>query len=337
MKSKKKRIIPVIIAITTMLITAGLTGSAGAAALRQAVVPAEANWVVHVNVEQFKDAQLGGLILDELASKGLDDKLAAFETMTGWNPLYDLADVTICGPDTDKNKAVVILHGNFDKEKVLAALARNESHKQKNYGNIVIHQWFNKRANKLQYGAFLRDKIIVVANNPRVVIREIAVITKKAKNITSTNKLLALQKIPDGTFITVVGDNVSRLFGDKARAAVVRNTRQASLFVGENDGNVFARCNLVFDNEQKAIQIERIIKGMIAFAVLHQDKMPVKCDIANVIKVKRIADELNVQFACPPDKVFACMKIIAAHKKMIKNKIHHRRQNRRAMPRRGNR
>src|SRR4051812_30111006 len=69
--------------------------AASAAPLQKSHVPAGAIWFIHLDVDGFKQTQLGHYFLDELAKPEAKTKLAAVQAILNFNPLEDLSGVTL--------------------------------------------------------------------------------------------------------------------------------------------------------------------------------------------------------------------------------------------------
>ena len=63
---------------------------ANAGALKKKTVSADTKWVMHADIENFKNTQIGSYILGELGKEGANKKLAAIQAIFNFDPRKDL-------------------------------------------------------------------------------------------------------------------------------------------------------------------------------------------------------------------------------------------------------
>ena len=178
-----------------------LVSMAFGAPVNQKQISDSANWVFHVDVQQFIDTDLGDLIIQEMKTEGVDEKLEALKELFGSNPLHDIHNITLYGPDSAEENAVAIISGNFAKEKLLSLVSLNETYAKAEYGKYTLHSWTDEKKDKPQVGVFASDNTIVISQSRAIIEKTLDVLDEKAEIITSTDKLLQLDSIPENTFI----------------------------------------------------------------------------------------------------------------------------------------
>src|SRR4030042_3226666 len=129
-----------VLALTMLLVE----GSVLAGTLAMEQVGGSANWVVHANQEQFKNTQTGRGIRKEMVYLGIEEGLTNFAAIFSFHPLDDVRDVTIYGTGKDREKAVVLIDGFFDKERILSLLRMNPRYQEIKYSDIILHQWLDE-------------------------------------------------------------------------------------------------------------------------------------------------------------------------------------------------
>src|SRR5690349_4584230 len=110
-----------------MLVAAG-AGVCRAAGPDPKYLPADAKWLVHVDVERLSKSQLYELVMRKAAqdeknlvsfSRGPRQKLAAIGEVLGNRIPEDLRTVTLIGREFDEKSAVLVVKGKLDKDRLL--------------------------------------------------------------------------------------------------------------------------------------------------------------------------------------------------------------------------
>ena len=100
-----------------------------------------ATWFVDVDVEQFRRTQFCALLREDLSSLGVEEKLRGFAKGFGFHPIDDVREILLYGTGQDPNKAVVLIRGVFDSDKLLAPIIANPQHQEIPYQGTTLHRW----------------------------------------------------------------------------------------------------------------------------------------------------------------------------------------------------
>src|SRR5262245_59280141 len=113
-------------------------------------LPNDTALVVSINVEQLLNSPLGKKYARAAIEQGLKDNAQAQEILKALNfdPLKDLARLTVASSDAEKDNALAILNGKFDREKVdsvLAKVAADQPDKVKIHkaGSVTVYEMIN--------------------------------------------------------------------------------------------------------------------------------------------------------------------------------------------------
>lgn len=273
-----------------------------------------ANWVAHTDYQQFNNSWTGQLIRKELVNLGIEEKLTNFATVFSFHPLDDVRDVTIYGTGKDREKAVVLIEGVFDKERILALVRMNPQHKEITYGDIVLHEWFdenqkgpNGTVGQMMYGCFYQDDLIVMGAGLEGVKQAIDVLNGSAPNAASGvfNQAALDAK---GTFFQVAGKRVGEMVGQDPQAAVLRQTDQLGLAIGEVEGKFYIDLGLTARSAEAAQAITKMLDGIIALASLPNEEQPMLAELAKKVKVSCEKNTVQVHFESDPEAVVQFLK-----------------------------
>ena len=277
-------------------------------------VSSTANWVVHADYERFFSSQVGGLIRKELASQGIEEKLANFATIFSFHPLYDVCDVTIYGNGREQAKAAVLIDGRFDKEKLEALVRMNPQHQEVQYGDITIHGWLHeeKKGSEvvksfMMYGCVYQNKILVISSGLDTVKQAVDVMKGSAQGATDSQFGVAALNA-QGAFFQAAATGVSDIAGEEQQAAVLKQTDKLGLAIGENAGKFYIDLGLITKNEETAQSVNKVLEGIIAFATLSAEQQPKLAELAQKVKLSCAQNNVGVHFESDPESVFQFLK-----------------------------
>jgi len=277
-------------------------------------VSGSANWVAHVDNERFNSTQIGQLIREELKNQGMEENLANFVSIFAFHPLDDVRNVTAYGQGQNPEKAVVLIEGKFDEERLLMVLRFNPDYQETEYGDIAIHSWVDEKKRDpndsnigRMYGCFYNDELVVMGAGLEAVKQAIDVLNGSAENAASGvfNQAALNAK---GAFFLVAANGVGEMVGQEPQAAVLRQTDELGLAVGEIEGNVYVDLDLKAKSEEAAKNIYKVLDGIIAFAALVGMEEPKLAELAKTVELSRVQNTIQVHFKSSPETVFSFLK-----------------------------
>jgi len=277
-------------------------------------VSSRADWLVHTDHEQFKKTRIGRLIRQELADIGIEEQLSNFAMIFSFHPLDDVRNVTIYGTGQDRKKAVVLIDGFFDKEKILSLLRMNPQYKEIKYGDIALYEWFdenqkdpNGTAGQMMYGCFYQDDLIVMGVGQEGVKHAVDVLKGSAANAENVIFSQAAQEAK-GAFFQAMALNVAEIVGKQQEAAALRQTDQAGLAIGEINGKFYIDLGLKTKSLDAGQAVTKMLEGIIAFAVLAGEEQPKLAELAKKVKVTCENKTVKVRFESDPESVVQFLK-----------------------------
>ncbi len=272
-------------------------------------VSGSASWVVHANQQQFKKTQKSQIIRKEMVSLGIEENLSNFATIFSFHPLDDVRDVTVYGTGNDREKAVVLIDGFVDKEKILSLLRTNPEYKDTKYGKIALHQWIDEDQkdpnNKMMYGCFYKDDLIIMSAGLDAVKLAVDVLNGSAKNAAG-NIFNQTALDAKGAFIQAAGKRVGEML--EQDAAAFRQTDQLGLAIGEVEGKFYIDCRLTAKSEEAANAITQMLEGILAFISMPNQEQQILAELAKKIKINCDVKTVKVRFESEPEVVVQFLK-----------------------------
>lgn len=289
-----RKSIPVILLCANLLAIPALAGP-----IAKSQVAKTANWVVHIDNDLFKSTQLGKLVRAELTTLGVDKKLEELTAILSFNPLEDIRDVTLYGTGTDQDKAVVILDGKFDSEKIATLLSFNPHYEQTPYNGTTIHRWIDEKKDpdtaKPTYGCFVGPDIAVISSGLQTVQNAVDVLKGDLPN-AKTGVFEQAELEARGGFLQVAANQVGDMAAQQQQTALLKQAKEIGFVIGEADGDFYIDLGLTAISEEGAINIKKLIDGILAFASLSGDDRPRLADLATKVQATRIEDTIRIRF-----------------------------------------
>jgi len=282
-------------------------------ALQKIEVSRDANWVVHADFESFNESRIGRLIRAELVSQGNEEKLRSFATVYSFHPIDDVRDVTVYGRGKDKDKAVALIDGRFEQEKLIAVVRMNAEHKEIPYGDIKLHCWLHEEKKKgeatpqMMYGCILKGRLVVMSSGLEAVKQAVDVLKGSAKNAAGRSFGLEV-RTGSGVFFQAMATGVGEIVGKEKKAAVLRQTEELSLTIGENQEKVYCSLGLSARNNEVAQNVNKMLEGMIALATLAGEEQPKLAKLAGHLEPSREGKKVHLRFESDSQSVFDFLK-----------------------------
>ncbi len=267
-----------------------------ASSLQKSIVPAEALWVVHVDLIKFKASRIGDRILNEIDALGLKDKIGHFQKQFKMDLLNDIEGVTAIGLGKDENDIVVCLKGNFNQDFLLGLLGMEDSHQEIPYGKYTLHNW-----DKDEFGAFVDDDLVLIAQNKNALMRVLDVISGKKADISSSSLMAYLKKVPSNAFFSAMVKDISAIAKGETNVFVFKKMKSALLTFTEVKENLDLRLDFMVDTIEDANNIENAIKGLIALANMHLSEEDSALRIPKNIVISTKKNKVQIELVYPTD------------------------------------
>jgi len=297
--------------IRVLVLSLSLATPLLAGSLQKTEVDPEANWLLHANYEAFRDSTLGKLVRAELKAQGIEEQLEDFATVFGFNPLEDLRDVTLYGNGKDREKAVVLIDGRFDQDKLLAMVRMNPEHEEIPHGNVTLHRWQHeenkgkKKKTQIMYGGIYDGRLVVISSGLEAVKGAVDVL---AGSGGSGNLGNTLPSGNDNAFLRISAAGVGKMVDQEPQAAVLRQTDSLALTVGETAGTISAQLSLTGTSEEVAQSMTKMLEGIIALATLAAEEQPALAELAKGVKLSQQGRTTQVRFETELRTLFNFLK-----------------------------
>lgn len=259
-------------------------GQALGDAFERARVAADAQWIVHADIEQLKTTAVGQYLLTEMQTPEAERKFAAFAMVFAFDPRRDLNSVTMYGTGDRREDSAVLFRGTFKPGQLLTLVQANETYQAHTNGARVIHEWIDDRKNETTFGAFHGDGTVVLSGSMDTVVKALDVLEAKAPGLANGGTFGDLDAVRGSAFLLAVA-NLGEVKGTDPKAATLRNAESGMVTIGEKAGRVSAAIRLQAKTVETAAQMEAVVRGMLAIGVLAQEQRPQLAKLAQAVSV----------------------------------------------------
>lgn len=248
-----------------------LLGSVGglpawAAAVDLATVPADAVWMMHLDMDAARDSTVVTRMYDRAKAMHpqLEAMMAMAVGMTGMDPRKDLHDVTVYGRDTDKRNAVMVVRAKANREFLEKMVEKARDHRTMEHGDRTLHSWTHggrKGKGETVVGGFQADDRMVVARSAEAVKAAMDVLDG-AKPAYREGPLAG--RVKPGSILVARAAAVD----PDTKCPVLRQGRGFRVAAGEAEGRSFYRAKLEMKSAEAAGQAEDVVDGFVAMVKL---------------------------------------------------------------------
>lgn len=290
-----------VISVSVMLMATMSHGSA----LQAERVAASARWLVHVDVEALASSHLGTALMAQIPAEHTA-RLDEFKTKFGMDPLKDISAVTLYGESTVHEKAIVLIRGKFNAEKLAALIKAHPPTEQISFGGLTINKW--PHDGKDGYSCLYGNDTVVMGGDLEQVKAALNVIGGSQPHMVGSSVLGKLIPSTAGVFFFASADGLDAMQGMRPNAAILKNSKNACLVVREQGDELQAQMKLTADGAEATEQIANVIRGMIAFGMLSQEQNPIMAKMAQAAKLSVENDQVSLTLAFPSADVAAMIK-----------------------------
>jgi len=258
-----KKVIYLLVILLTLFFFCELRAST----LQKSIIPEEADWVIHFDVEKFLSTPYGDHLLNTENILGLSKKNAQFQGKYQINILEDINGVTLYGFGNDEDNSVLCLKGTFDQEYLLGLLADEDSHKEIQHNKFIIHAW-----DKHEFGVFVDDSLALLAQDETSIKKALDVIAGKRPNVTSSSLMSYINEIPSNVFFAAMAKDISEMAKHESDVFIFQKTESALFTLTDEKDNINLRLNFTVKTLEDAKNMESVIRGLISLANMQMEE-----------------------------------------------------------------
>lgn len=286
----KKTIIILVAILLALILAPAIRGTS----LQKSFIPADTEWIIHFDMEKYTSTQLNGIIMKEEGATRIKKKSEKFARKYKVDLLKDVKGITIYGKGTEDKKAVVCITGKFDRNYLLSLLKKETSYREISYGKHIIYNWDDE-----DFGTFASDQLILLSEDEEAVKTSLDLISGKKKNITSSPLTSSLNEIPADAFLMAAVGDISSITKSRTKPVILKKMGKAVFSIREKQENLALKLDFDVKSPEDAVQIEQIIRGLIAMVNMHQEEKDSKLKLSKSIKLTTQDKNIQLELIYP--------------------------------------
>ena len=304
--------------IVVMTVSLLIALNAVAGPLAPAEVSSKAKWVIHMDAARLRATELGRHITELTDCDAGRAKMDAFREMSNVDLRTDLDSLTVYGLEGGKHNGVAILHGTFDTEKLTSLAQDNETYESEQHAGQTIHSWVGKHkhshhANARTFGCILSAHTVAFSRSREMLTQGLDVLSGREPGLAGDTPLAGLMNVDAMYYLSAAA-----LMGDmqhiNPRAAILRSTDNAVIAVGEKEGNLQAAVEMTTTSADAALNLSRMLDGMIGMAILNAEGNTDMATLAKATSVSLNGSILSVAMELPVKDVLAHVEKMKSRK-----------------------
>lgn len=284
-----------------------------AAPLQPADVPREPVWVLHIDVDLFRQSTLGQHLLAELEREEHRKRLAAFQAIFRFDPRTALHGLTLYSSSRAQEDGVLLVYADVDAAQLTALAQGAKDHKTLAHRTHTIHHWIDDKRPPRDgvpartYAAIYQSRVVIFGQRAERVMEALDVLDRQVPNLSLNARMVTA--LPQRAIVAGVarGGAVS---GEDPQAAVLRQSRLMTLAIMEAHPQIQGRLTLETDSDEIAGQVENIVRGLIGLMALQQNN-PDAQRLASALRVQRTGANVTLELAIPVAEVLDRIKTAA--------------------------
>jgi len=301
----------------TLAVLLSLTAASRALPLQNALVPNDAKWLVHLDVDNLRESKIGTMVLNDMLAEPLA-KLKREMKVDGQLILQKIHSLTAFGDDFQagpKANGVALLSGDEELQKIVEGLLVAQLLQNTN-GPI-------KKVQQTPYALYsLGDQIFVcprlagqvVLSKSRQQIEAIRdLLEAKARSGKGNKAFSGYAQVPNTFFFLAVAEG----FNDNAplppQAKILKMAEGARIVLGEKAENLFLNLALKAKEPEIVQQIGQVLEGMKALVALGQSENKELLELVQSTKVTSNDKMVTVNIEYPLAKVMGRLDGVSHH------------------------
>jgi hypothetical protein len=289
---KMTLIAAILVAIALFLAVPAFPGT-----IPSSIVPENARWVAHLDMEKFVATDLYGS-LDK--SGKIQIKTRDIDRWLKMDLTKDIKDVTLFGLGPDDKDIVVAVAGKLDKAGIIAMIQFDKDHEEIPYGSYTLYS-----SEGDDYAAFINDNLVVFSESRAAIEKVLDTAGGKAKNFAGTPLNASLKSVPAGAFLGGVLPDLSGLGKEIGRSKVLEKASGLFFMAQEKGGNLHVSLDVTANSPESAKDMADVAQGLIAMARLggREGEMAKIASFLDGLQVKLDGKVLRLDFERPSKEI----------------------------------
>ncbi len=227
------------------------------------MVPPNAFWVAHVDVEAALASTLGRFAI-ERGGAHLAAELDEVKAALGLDPRTDIKGVTAFGLSEDDDEGVAIITTTASVDNALAmAIARGE-HEEQVVDGLTVHR-FDDAGFVVLPGANESERLVVVGEDAGMIVAAVRNLREPGQGIDFAKS--AVTRGPgENSLVFFHASKIAQGLDVEPLSVVMQRMEGVRVDVGERQGKLVAEVDVLSRTDEDAQNISQMVSGLLAMA-----------------------------------------------------------------------
>lgn len=252
-----------------------LTALPAFAAVDRSIIPAEAQWLVHLDVQGLLNSRLFSEAQERETDLDFDNNrdYQEMKARLGIDITKDVDSVTIYGLPRHPEAVVFMAHSHRDLDEVMVRLSVLAPRTDVEVDGLQLSRWAPPEGNKTVYSYLARhadsdERILLVAQDANDLVIGIEALRGESATLDDGDSELGVSAT-DGAILQVSADGQLADWADVEPASnIAKLVRSAVVEFGENSSAVYAHVTVETASAADAARVTQILQGAMALASL---------------------------------------------------------------------
>ena len=279
-------------------------------------IPKNTKWVMHIDMQAFRDSALGAAVRDKWLNRDeMRKHLDRIREATGMDPSEDILGMTFFDSQFKKHHGVAMIHvQNADGQKLLARLNEKEpENRMIEFGPHKIYLWskehrHGRKGDHTICGTLYQERIMIFSRDLVKIIDVLDVLDGKKAGLDADSSLGAEPNA--GTTLLMRGEGLGEA-KHTLRCPVLKDSKWFAIEVGARDGKSFMNMVIDTNDEKVATSAKGVIEGFRALVNLrhkHEDLQ----DLLSALQVSTSGPKITVDWSAEESATMKAMKSLRA-------------------------
>ncbi len=267
--------------------------------LQEASVTASARWVMHADMDALRQSEIGRFIMGRLNEGPAANKMAAFTALFGFDPLKDVAEITVYGTSQHPESAVMLVRGRLNENHLAALIKANDTYQAETYGQRTIHSWVDAhRAEEgRKYGCFHSPERLVIGRDLSLLKAALDVLDGKGASLNATSAFGG--PVPADALLFIGATDLASLTPARPEAAAMAQAQDMVMSLTEQGGLFSASVGMRMQTAEAASNVQAVAQGMVSFAKLNQQANPLGAKLVDSFRSVVNGTSVRMDVAMP--------------------------------------
>ncbi len=279
--------------------------------LKRERLPADVDFVVHIDLDGLKQTQLWKHVLEKGEDLDLDDvgidieELDGIRDEFGIDPLTDVRAVTLYKVEQEEDPTVVLFSSTTKVDEALVKLKTERGYRAVTSSGIELHTWGEHHSGKGQDDdeermfAYIHaagaERVVVLASNEASAVRAARVLRGEDPSHASAGMLLTLAPAK-GSFLYLAAAEIPHLDEFTPASQVLGLAQGIQVDLGEAGGFLRAHMGVNTGSAEDALNISNVLNGLISLARLAGGEMKELLEVLTGIRLSTRGSALEMDF-----------------------------------------